>query len=42
MGNFCEIYNFDTRSEVDKIFTKLSKKNPKQLKIIYKKIFEII
>ncbi|ODS35217.1 hypothetical protein BEH94_03355 [Candidatus Altiarchaeales archaeon WOR_SM1_SCG] len=36
------MYKFDTRSGVDKIFAKLSKKNPRQLEIIYKKISEII
>lgn len=35
------MYDFGTKPRVDKIFDKLSKKNPKQLEIIYKKIQEI-
>lgn len=36
------MYNIDARPHLDKIFFKLGKKNPKQLKIIYKKVGEII
>ena len=36
------MHSFDIRPHVDKIFLKLRKKNPKQLKIIYKKIAEIL
>ena len=36
------MYNFELREELEKKFKKLSKKNPKQLKIIGKKIREII
>ena len=32
----------DTKLHVDKIFLKLSKKDPKQFKIIYKKIEQIL
>ena len=35
------MYFLDIKPEADKIFKKLSKKNPKQLKIIGKKITEI-
>ncbi|HLC17275.1 MAG TPA: type II toxin-antitoxin system RelE/ParE family toxin [Thermodesulfovibrionia bacterium] len=35
------MYNLDIKPEADKIFSKLSKKNKKQLAIIYKKIEEI-
>ncbi|MBT5022385.1 hypothetical protein HOK51_03300 [Candidatus Woesearchaeota archaeon] len=35
------MYDLDVKPKVDKIFKKLSKKNPKQLKIIAKKILEI-
>ncbi len=36
------MYSFDVREELDKAFTKISKKNPKQFEIIYKKIAEVI
>ncbi|MFQ6056597.1 MAG: type II toxin-antitoxin system mRNA interferase toxin, RelE/StbE family [Methanosarcinales archaeon] len=36
------MYFLDLRKHVDKIFKKLSKKNPKQLKIINNKILEIL
>ena len=35
------MYELNIKPEADKIFIKLSKKNPKQLKIIHKKILEI-
>ena len=35
------MYDLSIKKEADKIFKKLSKKNPKQLIIIYKKIEEI-
>ena len=35
------MYDLDIKKEADKIFRKLSKKNPKQLEIINKKIQEI-
>jgi len=35
------MYDYELRKDVEKIFFKLSKKNPKQLEIIYKKIEEI-
>ncbi|MBI2112762.1 addiction module toxin RelE [Candidatus Woesearchaeota archaeon] len=35
------MYDLDVKPEVDKIFRKLAKKNPKQLMIINKKIMEI-
>ena len=35
------MYDLDIKPEADKIFSKLSKKNPKQLMIIHKKIAEI-
>jgi mRNA-degrading endonuclease RelE of RelBE toxin-antitoxin system len=35
------MYELDIKPEVDKIFYKLAKKNPKQLAIIHKKIIEI-
>jgi len=35
------MYRLDIKPEADKIFKKLSKKNPKQLQIINKKILEI-
>tara|TARA_Y100000310_G_C20564620_1_gene754818 strand:+ start:326 stop:604 length:279 start_codon:yes stop_codon:yes gene_type:complete len=35
------MYSLELKEEVDKIFHKLSKKNPKQLKIISKKINQI-
>ncbi|MBU2639278.1 MAG: hypothetical protein KKG75_01060 [Nanoarchaeota archaeon] len=36
------MYKVNTSPTIDKIFYKLSKKNPKQLKIISKKIEEIL
>mgnify|MGYP001581927603 CR=1 FL=1 len=36
------MYSVSSKPNVDKIFEKLKKKNPKQLKIIYKKIEEIL
>ena len=36
------MYSFDVREKVDKIFRKLEKKNLKQLRIIEKKIAQII
>lgn len=36
------MYLLSTKPEIDKLFSKLSKKNPKQLKIISKKIKQII
>ena len=35
------MYTLDIKEEVDKIFRKLAKKNPRQLMIINKKILEI-
>jgi len=35
------MYNIDTSPNIDKIFLKLSKKNPKQMEIIAKKVEEI-
>lgn len=35
------MYSLEIKEEADKIFSKLSKKNPKQLKIISKKIKKI-
>ena len=35
------MYSLEVKEEVDRIFKKLSKKNPKQLSIINKKIEEI-
>ncbi|MAG19965.1 type II toxin-antitoxin system mRNA interferase toxin, RelE/StbE family [archaeon] len=35
------MYSFDTKPNIDKIFLKLQKKNPKQLPIIFKKIEQI-
>jgi len=35
------MYNLEIKPTADKIFKKLAKKNPKQMKIIYKKIREI-
>lgn len=35
------MYNLDIKEEADKIFSKLSKKNPTQLMIIEKKVNEI-
>ena len=36
------MYSVDTKPNIDKIFFKLEKKNPKQLKIIYKKVGQIL
>ena len=36
------MYKVDPRPNIDKIFFKLARKNPKQLEIIYKKVSEII
>ena len=36
------MYSLDTSTEIDSIFEKLKKKNPKQLKIIDKKVNEIL
>ncbi|MBU1198288.1 MAG: hypothetical protein KKF46_05210 [Nanoarchaeota archaeon] len=36
------MYKVEPKDKVDKIFIKLDKKNPKQLKIIYKKLKEIV
>lgn len=36
------MHNIGTSKHIDKIFLKLSKKNPKQMKIIDKKVEEII
>jgi YafQ family addiction module toxin component len=36
------MYSIKTTSHIDKIFIKLSKKNPKQMSIIGKKVEEII
>jgi YafQ family addiction module toxin component len=35
------MYDISFKAELDKTFAKLSKKNPKQLEIIFKKISEI-
>ena len=35
------MYDLEIKSTTDKIFKKLTKKNPKQMKIIYKKVREI-
>lgn len=35
------MYDYELRKSVEKIFSKLVKKNPKQLEIIYNKIEEI-
>lgn len=35
------MYDYELRKEVEKIFFKLAKKNPKQLEIIHNKIEEI-
>ncbi len=35
------MYELDVKPEVDKIFKKLGKKNPKQLKLVYRKIMDI-
>lgn len=36
------MYLINTKPHIDKIFKKLSKRNPKQLKIIYKKLEQIV
>ncbi len=36
------MYSFDIKDSLDKKFSKIAKKNPKQLEIIYKKIEEVI
>ncbi len=36
------MYKLDIKPHLDKIFLKLSKKNPKQLEIIYNKVKEIV
>jgi len=36
------MYTIDIKPDVEKIFLKLSKKNPKQLKIVYKKLEQIL
>ena len=36
------MYNIGTSKHIDKIFLKLSKKNPKQMRIIDKKVEEIV
>jgi|TARA_Y100000310_G_scaffold12782_1_gene13174 YafQ family addiction module toxin component len=36
------MYSLDTKPELDKIFSKLRKKNPKQLQIIFKKVEKIV
>ena len=36
------MYNIGTSKDIDKIFLRLSKKNPKQMKIIDKKVEEIV
>ena len=36
------MYSFDIKDSLDKKLSRLAKKNPKQLEIIYKKIGEII
>ena len=36
------VYSYELRKSVEKIFFKLAKRNPKQMKIIDKKIDEII
>ncbi|MBN2422264.1 type II toxin-antitoxin system mRNA interferase toxin, RelE/StbE family [Candidatus Woesearchaeota archaeon] len=36
------MYSLDTKPKLDKIFTKLSRINPKQLQIILKKLEEIL
>lgn len=35
------MYSIDVKPEVDKIFIKLSKKNPKQMQIIFKKVKQV-
>ena len=36
------MYFLATKPDVDKIFSKLAKKNPKQLQVIFKKIEQIV
>lgn len=36
------MYDLDIKPELDKVFAKLAKKNPKQLEIIFKKAEEIV
>ncbi len=36
------MYSLEVRESVDRIFSKLSKKNPKQMQIIYKKIKQVL
>nr|MCK4929659.1 hypothetical protein [Nanoarchaeota archaeon] len=36
------MYELDPKPHIDRIFNKLSKKNPKQLEIIYKKLTEVV
>lgn len=36
------MYSLATKTNIDRIFEKLKKKNPKQLKIIFKKIAQIV
>jgi len=36
------MYFLDTKPNIDKIFFKLEKKNPKQMQIIFKKIEQIV
>ena len=36
------MYTLKTRDHVEKLFSKISKKNPKQLTIIYKKLEQIV
>ena len=36
------MYSLATKHNMDKIFSKLKKKNPKQLQIIFKKIEQIV
>jgi len=36
------MYSLDTKPDVDKIFSKFSRKNPKQLQIIFRKIKHIV
>ena len=36
------MYSLEVRESVDRIFSKLAKKNPKQMRIIYKKIKQVL
>ena len=36
------MYTLEVRESVDRIFSKLAKKNPKQMRIIYKKINQVL